>query len=601
MASIDPITVEVIRYELVSAAEEIKKVFKRTTTLAVLYEINDFGISLYDDRLRLIADTPGLPLFSGTLDYCVQASLRQLGSERLEEGDAVIINYPFDTGSQTIDVAVVSPIIYKRTTFGYAALKGHMGDNAAIDPYPTYTEDIFQEGVVFPALKLYRRGELDNAVLRLIQFNSRIPYATAANFLAGVSALRAGIARMLKVVEKYGPNSFRAALDAIIRHGESVARKAIEQIPDGKWTVTDYLDNNGIDQEPVKIEACVIVEGSDIIVDLTGSAPEQRGPVNLPYPGTVAAVRYAVKALTTPLLPTNGGHFAPLRVIAPQGSLFHPKPPAATFLYAWSGFRLVELIPRALAEAIPEKVPACSGGDICGVLLAYYDYNTGRGEQAGGPEGHGTGAKCTGDGQNGLMHDGESGCCNAPVEVMENRAPVLIERYEFRQDSGGPGKFRGGLGLRKDHRTLTGVSMISVAEKTTASVPWGLAGGKPGRNNRVVLFPETEREQVVGKYRSRLEPGAVVSQQTGGGGGYGDPLERPVERVLDDVRDEYISAQAAREDYGVFVRRTETGSYELDAARTESLRNRRAKRDQPAQGDVRVHVAMNPRGRRGKS
>jgi len=584
VASIDPITVEVIRYELVSAAEEIKKVFKRTTTLAVLYEINDFGISLYDDRLRLIADTPGLPLFSGTLDYCVQACLRQLGSEGLAPGDAAIINYPFDTGSQTIDVAIVSPIVHKGMTLGYAALKGHMGDNAAIDPYPTYTEDIFQEGVVFPALKLYRRGELDEAILRLIHFNSRIPYATTANFLAGVSALRAGITRVLKVVEKYGPKAFRAGIEAIVRHGERVARKAIEQIPDGSWTVMDSLDNNGIDEEPVKIEVRVTVQGSDIIVDLTGSAPQQRGPVNLPYPGTVAAVRYAVKALTTPLLPSNGGHFAPLHVIAPEGSLFYPKPPAATFLYAWAGFRLVELIPKALAEAIPEKVPACSGGDICGVLLAYYDYETGRGEQAGGPEGHGTGAKHNCDGENGLMHDGESGCCNAPVEVMENRAPVLIDRYELRQDSGGPGKFRGGLGLRKDHRTLTAVSMISIAEKTTASVPWGIGGGKSGKNNRVVLFPGTDRERVVGKYRAQLAPGAVVSQQTGGGGGYGNPLERPPARVLTDVRDEYVSPESAREDYGVVVRETKKGIYEIDEKETKALRNELVKEPQPARG-----------------
>lgn len=584
MSAIDPITVEVIRYELVSAAEEIKKVFKRTTTLAVLYEINDFGISLYDDRLRLIADTPGLPLFSGTLDYCVQACLRQVGIEGLAPGDAVITNYPFDTGSQTIDVAIVAPIAYQGKTLGYAALKGHMGDNAAIDPYPTYTEDIFQEGIVFPGLKLYRGGKLDEAILRLIHFNSRIPYATKANFLAGVSALRAGIARVLAVVEKYGPKAFRAAIDEIIRHGERVARKAMEQIPNGSWTATDFLDNNGIDQEPVKIHVRVTVRGGDIIVDLSGSASQQRGPVNLPYPGTVAAVRYAVKALTTPLLPSNAGHFAPLRVIAPEGSLFNPKPPAATFLYAWAGFRLVELIPTALAEAIPEKVPACSGGDICGVLLAYYDYETGRGEQAGGPEGHGTGAKYNYDGESGLMHDGESGCCNAPVEVMENRAPVLIERYELRQDSGGPGRFRGGLGLRKDHRTLTEVSMISIAEKTTASVPWGLAQGKPGKNNRVVLSPGTDCERVVGKYRARLEPGAVVSQQTGGGGGFGNSLERPVERVLADVRDEYVSLESARDDYGVVVRKTEDGVYGVDERETENLRNGLSKERQPVPG-----------------
>lgn len=581
MPRFDPITVEVIRYELVSAAEEIKKVFKRTTTLAVLYEINDFGISLYDDRLRLIADAPGLPLFSGTLDYCVQACLRQLGGDRMEAGDAVIINYPFDTGSQTIDVAIVSPIIYDGETLGYAALKGHMGDNAAIDPYPTYTEDIFQEGVIFPGLKLYREGKMDTAILRLIHFNSRIPYATAANFLAGVSALRAGTTRVLAVVERYGAKAFRTAVNEIINHGERVARKAIEKIPDGAWTAEDYLDNNGIDKEPVRIQARVTVRGSEIVVDLSGSAQQQRGPVNLPYPGTVAAVRYAVKALTTPFLPSNGGHFAPLRVIAPEGSLFNPKPPAATFLYAWAGFRLIELIPKALAEVIPEKVPACSGGDICGVLLAYYDYETGRGEQAGGPEGHGTGAKSNCDGENGLMHDGESGCCNAPVEVMENRAPVLINRYELRQDSGGAGKFRGGLGLRKDHQTLTPVSMISIAEKTVASVPWGLAGGKPGKNNRVVLFPEPHREQVMGKYRAGLEAGAVVSQQTGGGGGYGSPRERPVDQVLADVQDEYISLESARGDYGVVIHEKERGNYIVDYEETQKTRGQLTKAREP--------------------
>ncbi len=572
MRRVNPVTVEVIRYELVSAAEEIKKVFKRTTTLAVLYEINDFGISLYDDQLRLIADTPGLPLFSGTLDYCVEACRRQLGPEGFDPGDAVIINYPFDTGSQTIDVAIVCPIIFKGRTLGYAALKGHMGDNAAIDPYPTYTEDIFQEGVIFPALKLFRKGKLDEAILRLIHSNSRIPHATTANFLAGVSALRAGVDRVLALVDRYGVNTFRGAIEEIIDHGERMARKAILEIPDGSWVVEDYLDNNGIAQDPVKIRARVTVAGSNLTVDLEGSATQQAGPVNLPFPGTVAAVRYAIKALTTPFLPSNEGHFSPLRVIAPEGSLFRPKPPAATFLYAWAGFRLIELIPKALSQVIPESVPAGSGGDICGVLLAYYDYETGRGEQAGGPEGQGTGAKYNCDGENGLMHDGESGCCNAPIEVMENRAPVLIERYELRQDSGGAGKYRGGLGLRKDHKTLKDVSMISVAEKTKASVPWGLRGGKPGKNNRVVLYPGTPQEKIVAKYRARLPAGAIVSQQTGGGGGIGNPKDRPVEQVLSDVRNGYVSQEKALEEYGVAVQRIKAEEYVLDAEVTANRR-----------------------------
>ncbi len=573
MTPVDPVTVEVVRYELISAAEEIKKVFKRTATLAILYEINDFGISLYDEHMRLIADAPGLPLFSGTLDYCIRSCVKQLGADKLAEGDAAITNYPFDTGSQTIDVAIVSPVVRDGQILGYAALKGHMGDNAAIDPYPTYTEDIFQEGIIFPGLKLYRAGQLDEAVLRLIEFNSRIPYATSANFLAGVSALRAGIARISKLIEKHGVTTYRAAVDEIINHGERVARNSIQQIPSGSWSVVDYMDNNGIGQDPVKIEVRVTVEDGKMIVDLSGSDRQQAGPINLPYPGTVSAARYALKALTTPHLPSNAGHFMPLEVIAPEGSLFNPVSPAATFLYAWAGFRLIELIPKALSSVLPTRVPAGSGGDLCALLLAYYDYKTGRGEQAGGPEGQGTGARIDGDGENGLMHDGESGCCNAPIEVMENRAPLLIKRYELRQDSGGPGKFRGGLGLRKDHQTLQPVSMISTAEKTVSSVsvPWGLSGGKSGKNNALVLHPGGSQEKRVGKYRSRLAPGDVVSQQTGGGGGYGNPYMRSVDKVFEDVLDGYVSVQSAREDYGVMISARD-GSQFVDQQETARIR-----------------------------
>lgn len=572
MKRVDPITVEVIRYDLVSACEEIKKIFKRTTTLPVLYEVNDFGISIYDAKVRLLADTPGIPLFSGTLDWCVASCVKEVGENNLHLGDVIINNYPFVTGSQTSDVAVISPILVDGGLLGHAALKGHMGDFAAIDPYPSTSEDIYQEGIVFPNLKLYRAGVLDEDILRLIRFNSRIGYPTSANFLAAASALRAGVKRVLEISKKYGPDTFLGAIDAILEHGKLVARKAVEEIPDGTWCGVDYLDNNGVEAHPVKIHVKVTVRGSEMIVDLSDSAKEQKGPVNMPYPGTVSAVRYAFKALTTPLLPTNGGHFSPLKVIAPPGSIFNPKHPAPTFLYAWPGFRLMDLLPSLLHSAIPDKVLACSGGDVCGAQLMYYDTQTGHGDIGGGPEGHGTGAKRQFDGENGLMLDGVSGCCNAPVEVMENRIPVTIERYELRQDSGGPGKFRGGLGLRKDHRTLVDVLLITNAEKTSASVPWGLAGGSPGKNNRVVVHPDASRQRILAKTRGYLKAGEVVSQQSGGGGGYGNPLERDPESILSDVVNEYITLRSARKDYGTVIRKSRNGDFRLDRKATHSLR-----------------------------
>lgn len=571
MAGSNSITTEVIRYELVSAVEEIKRIFKRTTTLAVLYELNDFGISAFDASYNLIADAPGLPIFSGTLNFCVKSCVEQVGLENLAPGDVLTTTVPFDTGGQPVDAALVAPVFAGDQIVAYTALKAHAGDLGAIDPYPTSSTDMFQEGLMLPAVWLYRRGELVEEIARLIKANSRIPQTTLMSFLAGASAIRAGGRRISAVAERYGTETFRAAIAEIIAHGEKVARAAIEQIPDGTWEVEDYMDNNGVEQKPVKLAVKVTVRGSDMLVDLSGSAPQQRGPINSPYPGTLSACRYVIKALTTPRLPANEGHFRPLRVIAPPGTIFHPLPPAPTFLYGWTELRLLDLIPAALSAAIPDRVAANSGGDIAGFGLFYYDAANGRGDLAGGADAIGLGATSRRDGQNALIHNAESCCCNIPVEVQETRLPVLIERYELRTDSGGPGKFRGGLGVRKDYRTLERVTAIAMMERTQASPVEGIAGGRRGAFNRVVFHPDTSAALACGKKILQLEAGDRVSVQGGGGAGWGDPLEREPERVLADVRGGYVSAAAAERDYGVIVR-AQDGEFILDKDAIEKYR-----------------------------
>ncbi|MGB8060728.1 MAG: hydantoinase B/oxoprolinase family protein [Candidatus Sulfotelmatobacter sp.] len=567
----DAITTEVIRYELVSSAEEIKRLFKRTTTLAVLYELNDFGISIYDAELNLIADVPGIPLFSGTLNYCVQSCIDQVGRDTLAPGDVLTTTVPFDTGSQPIDAALVAPVFFEGEIVAYTALKAHMGDLGAIDPYPTTSTDMFQDGLMMPALFLFRKGQMQDEVLRLIKANSRIPNTTATNFLAGASALRAGAERLAALVQRYGKETFRSATQEILDHGERIARAAVEIIPDGTWEVTDFMDNNGVDSDPVKITVRVTVRGSDFIVDLSGSAPQQRGPINSPFPGTVSACRYVLKALTTPLQPANEGHFRPLKVIAPPGNIFHPQPPAACFLYAWPETRLLDLIPMALAEAIPERVPAHSGGDCCDFLLTYFDAKTGRGDYGGGVEGIGMGAGRDHDGEIALLHHCESGCCNIPNEVAEWRVPVLIERYELRADSAGAGKFRGGLGLIKEYHTLAPTTAISIAERTQASRITGNAGGSGGLLSAVVYYPGTSKEFMRGKHKAELEPGDRVLLKSAGGAGWGDPFERDPERVLADVIAGYVSRTLAEQSYGVVISE-QAGELVVDSAATKAAR-----------------------------
>ena len=548
----DPITTEVIRYELISAAEEIKRCFKRTTSLAILYELNDFGISIYDADLNLIADVPGIPLFSGTLNYCVRSCIDQVGLANLAPGDVLTTTVPFDTGSQPIDAALVAPVFAGDEIIAYTTLKAHMGDLGAIDPYPTASTDMFQEGLMMPALHLFRRGELQEPIVRLIEANSRIPKTTATNFLAAASALGVGRRRVEALVGRYGNGVFRSAVETMISHGERIARSAVETIPDGTWEVVDWMDNNGVDAEPVKLCARITVRGSDFTVDLSASAPQQRGPINSPLPGTISACRYVLKSITTPRLPANEGHFRPLKVIAPPGSIFNPQPPAACFLYAWPEQRLFDLIPMALAKAIPERVTAHSGGDCCDFLMVYFDKN-GRGDYGGGVEGVGMGATCDRDGEHALLHHCESGCCNIPNEIEEWRVPLLVERYQLRQDSGGAGKFRGGSGVIKEYHTLESTTAISIAERTEATKTTGIDGGKGGCLNEITYFPNTTREFKRGKHKAELQSGDRVLIRSGGGAGWGNPLDRNPEAVVADVIAGYVSPSAAEREYGVVL------------------------------------------------
>lgn len=573
MAASDVITTEVIRFELVSAVEEIKRIFKRTTTLAVLYELNDFGISALDSDYQLIADAPGLPIFSGPFTYCARSCVDQLGVRNLAPGDVLVTTVPYDTGDQQVDAALVAPVFYRDEIIAYTCLKAHMGDLGAMDPYPTASTNIFQEGLILPAMWLYRRGELQENILHLIKANSRIPQTTAISFLAGSSAIRAGGQRIVAIAERYGTGPFRSAISEIIAHGEKMARTAVEAIPDGTWEIVDYMDNDGVGNDPVKISVKVTIRGGDFIVDLSNSAPQQRGPINSPFPGTLSALRYVIKALTTPNLPANEGHFKPLQVIAPPGSLFHALPPAATFLGGWPTMRLLDLVPAALAPAIPERVTAISGSDICGLMLAYFDSSTGRGDIGGGADAVGLGAASRRDGQNAVMHHSESCCCNVPVEVQESRVAVLIERYELWPNSGGPGKYRGGLGVRKDFRTLVPVTAISTLERTCASTVGGVAGGRSGWFNKAVFFPGTTRETSCGKKILELQADEKVSIFGGGGAGWGDPLERNPERVLEDVRSGYVTVPVAEKDYGVMVRERD-GDFFADEVATNALRAR---------------------------
>lgn len=565
--ALDPITFAVVRNGLISAAREIYGVFKRTTMLPVLYEYNDFGMSIYDDRLNLIAEAPGLPIFVGSLDDCIERTLEAIGGkENLQPGDILVNNHPYLTAGQPADAALIEPIFLDGKLIAFGALRAHMGDLAAKGPYPTNSTEVYQEGLILPALKLYDAGRLNEDIVKILKANSRLPDETAGNFLAGAGALRAGSRALSALVAKYGTDTYYATIDELLDHGERIARDGIARIPDGTYLYEDYLDDDGtVLDQPVYLRCEVTIDGSNMTIDLTGSSPEVLGAVNCPWGYTLTTCRFSLKRLVTPDIPANSGEHRPLKVIAPVGTIFNPVAPAACFVGWVTSLRLSDMIVNALAPALPDEIPAENAGDLVGILAFLLHPETKRWCFFWDDGGIGHGAKKGRDGMNALIHPMSAGIEYLPCELMETRMPILKRRHELRQDSCGAGQYRGGLGTAVEYELLGAGQAVAICEKATASKVRGIAGGHGAPEpNAIVMFAGTERELRLGKRSDMtVSPGDVVMAFPTGGGGYGDPFLRDPAAVAWDVRNEYVSRAVAESVYGVVL--DENGEVDADA------------------------------------
>jgi N-methylhydantoinase B len=568
---LDPITVEVIRNYFLSTARQMKSVLIRASFNPVIYEMVDFSIGLYNRKAELLAEAPALPVFMGTLTFAIRNVVNYLGEDNLEDGDVILTTYPYWTGAHSQDATVIKPIFVGNEIFGYAAAKAHWMDIGAIDIYGVNTTDIWQEGLQLYAVKICKKGKIDNELVEILRANSRVPDGIVGDLNGQIACANTGAKKVVELVNKYGKETVEAAIKGFFDHGEEITRKAIAEMPDGEWTAEGALDDNGITDEPVKVKLTVKVKGDEMTWDTTGSAPQQVGPVNCPYPTTVSFARLVVKMLTTPLYPANEGCFRALKVVAPEGSMFNPKPPAPVFLYGWAGDVLGELAFKALAEAAPERVVARSGGDLCASLWSGIHPEDGIFFASGADECCGQGAGFDCDGENAVIMFSLGESHNVPVEVIEERYPVFVQKYELRQDSCGAGKFRGGLGVNKIYRTDIGLNLVWIVEQTKFPA-WGLFGGKYGLPNIGIINPGTSKEKKVGKVVSyKLFKGDEWHIHSGGGGGWGNPFERDAKAVLKDVIGGYVSLDSARKDYGVAIRQVQ-GEYVLDEAETAKLR-----------------------------
>ncbi len=566
---IDAITTEIIRHGLLSACEEMARNLCRTSYNTVVYETHDYGVGLHDVNGDIAADAPGIAVFTRGNDYGIKRSIEFLGTESMKPGDVFINNYPYWSSAHTLDPLVFAPIHVDGRLVGFASCRCHVLDLKQKDPgYVLDSTDMYQEGIFFPVVKLYREGEINEDVFNIVRFNSRLPSHTIGDLQAQVSAVVTGVRRTREIADKFGVETLTAAMDAINVHGERLALAALRRMPKGTWSAEDYMDHDGVDLDrPVKMAVTITITDDEMIVDWTGSDEGVRGPINLPRGLTEAFNCLIFKALTTPEWPVTAGNFRPLRVITKEGSVMHAVPPMPTFTL-WGGLLGGEVMLKALAQGMPDRVPACSGGDVCSVMALGVDPRTGGPWLEGMNDAVGFGAHAGGDGEDGIMHLSEPGCRNNPVEVLEIKGPMLIDHYGYRPDTGGPGKHRGGVGVSRVYRFLAPATAISVLYKTV-SPPWGINGGKEAEPNHIVIDPGTENEERKGGSYNFLEAGQVLANNTGGGGGWGNPFERDPALVAKDVRNGFVSVEAAERDYGVAV---DPVTFSVDNARTATLR-----------------------------
>jgi N-methylhydantoinase B len=577
---VDPITLEVIRNRLIAASRDIRRTVERAAYSPVLYEVVDFSCGILDGEANLIAETPGLPIFLANLGYAVRSTYETIGRGNLKDGDVILCNDPYNGGgTHCPDIVVLSPAFYEDEIHGWAAFRGHTVDMGGIYPGGWYsnTTSVFQEGFRLPPVKIMVEGRPNEDVFRLIRANTRVPDAVLGDIRAMIAAVRTGSKRFLEVIEKYGLGVTLGALRELLDQGERISRAAIRYIPNGTYSAEVLLDGDGNDDAPLddklRLKVTITVEDEEMTMDFTGTDRQCRGPMNVPEPSTISSARYGFKIITTPALPSNEGFFRPLKIVIPEGSLLKPQFPAACAMWPTPTTTIPDLMLKALAPAISDRVRAGHFGDSMANFIYGTDPRTGRYYVCAEGDAGGYGGKPDEDGECALFSMDLGDTYNVPAEVVEVRYPWRVERFELAQDSGGAGRFRGGLGVRRDYRIIGHQAGLTVTtDRVIYTPPWGLFGGKDAKPNITVVYRRDGREERWRKVSNLpLEPDEVVSFQTGGGGGYGSPLERDPQLVLQDVLNGYVSLAAAQAEYGVVL---DGQAMKVDIEATKRLRSK---------------------------
>ncbi len=571
----DPVTREIIKNALMSAADTMALTVVRTARSAVIKHGMDFSTSIFNAEGEQVAQGLTLPPHLGSMAPALEGVMNAFGGD-VRPGDIFANNDPYEGGSHLPDIFLFKPVFVNDTLIGWSCCIGHQTDigGRVAGGNACDNTELFQEGLILPPLKLYERGELNRAVWRILEKNVRVPEIVLGDVQALLAAVQFGERDLLRLADDYGLEDLKSYMTDILDTTERLTRAEITGLPQGEWEFTDYIDNDGIDPQPIAIHANLKIDGDEVFVDFDGTSPQAKGSINPNFAYTKSNVYAVFKCLIDPAIQSNSGFFRAFNITAPEGCFVNPQHPAPVAARGLAGFRICHTLFGAMAQAMPGKIPAAWGGGEVGISFGgyhrdrkawvYLEFNN-DGPRGGGPQF---------DGADGLSSP-VLNMANTPVESIEADQPLLIERFGLYPDTAGAGKFRGGLGLIRDFRILADEATFQLRTDRTDFLPWGVEGGKPGTPTRNYLNPDEptgdapEGRKLPGKHLTTLKKGDLYRMIQAGGGGYGDPLERDVYAVLDDVEQEKLTVEYARREHGVVI---DPDTLSLDLTATEKLR-----------------------------
>jgi len=571
--TINPITREIIQTALSAAADEMSLGLYRTAYSTIVRDCLDYSTSLCDANGEMIAQGVTIPFHLGSVPFALATLFKKFGND-IQPGDIFILNDPFEGGMHIPDIFIVKPIFWEGERVAFAVSTAHHLDMGGRLPGSSACDntEIFQDGLRIPWLKLYRRGEPDEAIFALIRANVRVPEMTIGDIRAQLAACHIGERAIHDLIHRYGVTTFTACTADLIAYTERLMRAEIAGWPDGSYTFTDYLDSDGVGGPPTKIQVTLTVAGDSITADFTGTSAQVRGALNSTLSFTASVVALCVRAVLQEEIPNTAGMFKPLTIIAPPGTVANVEMPGASSMRGVTGFRMADVVWGALAGLLPDRVLAAGEGGNTLVIIGgqrpnktsyvYYELLSGT-----------WGARPDRDGNDGLCNPANV-ASNIPIEQAECEYPVRIERYGLVDDSGGAGQFRGGLAIEREWRLLSGEAHLAIRSDRRDHLPYGLYGGQPGTPSINLLYPTDDEANERGALlptmiSTSMKAGERIYHKQAGGGGWGDPLLREPAAVARDVRNGKVALATACEAYGVVL---DAATLTVDEAATMTLR-----------------------------